>query len=554
MSDKMIKSLSLRTILLYSVLLLFFVHPLKAQNHFHKKPKLVVGIVIEEMRYEMLLRYWDSFGENGFKKIIDQGAFCTQTHHNYLITQNGVGQASIVTGTYPSYHGIISNDWYDRLSDKMIQCADESSFNLMDGEISMGNYTPNNILTSTIGDEIKLSNNDSSKIISISLNPVSAVLSGGRLADYAFWFNNHDGGWITGNYYIDSLPEWVKNFNAKGFQDVYIRKSWASMYSLSDNYKKSLPDDNPFEIGFSNYRYTFPYDLPYLRNRSGNYKYLKFTPFGNTYTKDFAVSAIVSEKLGKDEYTDFLSISFSASHYSGELFGPRSVEMEDIFLRLDKDLEHFIQFLDDELGMENVLLYITSDRGVSEVPEYLIHKKQNAGIFDGAKAVTLLNSYLSILYEDGEWIKSYHSRQIYFNQSLIDQTGVDLKEIQEKTAGFMVQFKGVANALPGATILSTNFDSGIKKKIQNSYHQKRSGDVLINLEPGWIEKNGRVTNSGSGYVYDTHVPLIWYGWKVKTNRVDKSIDINDIAPTVSWILNITAPNASMGEPIYQIVE
>ena len=184
----------------------------------------------------------------------------------------------------------------------------------------------------------------------------------------------------------------------------------------------------------------------------------------------------------------------------------------------------------------------------------LKYKKQNAGIFDGAKAVTLLNSYLSILYQEGEWVEFYHSRQIYFNQSLIDQTGVDLKEIQEKSASFMVQFNGVANALPGTTILSTNFDSGIKKKIQNSYHQKRSGDVIVNLEPGWIEKNGRVTNSGSGYVYDTHVPLIWYGWNVKANRIDESLDIIDIAPTISWILNITAPNASIGKPIYQILK
>lgn len=547
------KIFSVKSILLICMFFFQFAY-LQAQNHFNKPPKLVVGIVIEEMRYEMLLRYWDSFGENGFKKIINQGAFCTQNHHNYLITQNGVGQASIVTGAYPSGHGIISNDWYDRLSDKIIDCADETKFNLMNGGVSMGNYTPKNIISSTIGDEIKLANNDSSKVVSVSLNPVSSVISGGKLSDYAFWFDNSDGNWITGSYYTDSLPKWVKDFNKKAFQDVYIRKTWASMYSLSDNYTKSLSDDNNFEIGFSNYRYTFPYDLSYLRNRSGNYKYLKFTPYGNTYTKDFAISSIIGEDLGKDDYTDFLSISFSATNYVGELFGPRSVEIEDIFLRLDKDLEHLIGFLDAELGLENVLVYITSDRGVADVPEYLIHKKQNAGIFDGSKAVALLNSYLSILYQDGEWIKSYHSKQIYFNQSLVDEKGVDLYELQEKVANFMVQFNGVANALPGLTINTTSFRSGINQKIQNSYHQKRSGDVIVNLEPGWIEKNGRVTNSGSGYTYDTHVPLIWYGWNVKSTRIDEPTEAIDIAPTISWILNITAPNAATGKPIYKIVK
>ncbi len=533
---------------------IFGVTNTQAQNQFNKPPRLVVGIVIEEMRYEMLLRYWDSFGDNGFKRIINNGAFCTQTHHNYLITQNGTGQASIVTGTYPYYHGIISDYWYNRLTGETVGCADDSKFNIINGEVSMGNYTPKNMLSSTIGDELKLATNDSSKIISISLNPVSAVIAGGRLADYAFWFNHHDGGWITGNYYSDTLPIWVKEFNDKGFQDIYMKKNWASMYSLSDNYKYSLPDDTDFEIGFRNYRFTFPYDLSYLQNRSGNFKYLKYTPFGNTYTKDFAVSAIVNEDLGKDDFTDFISISFAATHFSGELFGPRSVEMEDLFLRLDKDIEHLIRFLDDEIGMENVLVYITSDRGVSDVPEYLISKKQNAGVFDGEKAVTLLNSYLSIVYKEGEWVKSYYSRQLYFNQALVDESGVDLGEIQQKVANFMVQFNGVANAIPATVINSTNFESGINQKIQNSYHQKRSGDVIINLEPGWIEKNGDVTKSGSGYEYDTHVPLIWYGWNVTSKRIDSYTEVIDIAPTVSWILKITSPNASVGNPIYDIIK
>ncbi len=542
----------IKSVLLISFILGFV--NIQAQNQLNKPPKLVVGIVIEEMRYEMLLRYWNSFGENGFKKIINEGSFCTQTYHNYLITQNGVGQASIVSGTNPSYHGIISDTWYNRLTGETIGCADESKFNLMDGIIQMGNYTPKNMMTSTLGDELKLATNDSSKVISISLNPVSSVISGGKLADYAFWLNNHDGGWITGNYYTDTLPAWVKNFNAKGFQDVYMRKNWASMYSLANNYKNSLPDNSNFEIGFRNYRYTFPYDLSYLRNRSGNFKYLKYTPFGNTYTKDFAVSAIVEENLGKDDFTDFLSVSFSATNYSGELFGPRSVEMEDLFLRLDQDLEHFIRFIDDEIGLESTLIYITSDRGVSDVPEYLISKKQNAGVFDGEKAVTLLNSYLSILYQNGEWIKSYYSRQIYFNQQLVDESGVNLNELQDKVANFLVQFNGVANALPAHIINSTNFESGINQKIQNGFHQKRSGDVILNLETGWIEKNGNVTKSGSGYEYDTHVPLIWYGWKVKSSRIDRATEVVDIAPTISWILKITAPNASIGNPVFEIIE
>ena len=533
---------------------LFIFSVVYSQKKFSNPPKLIVGITIEEMRYEMLLRYWDAFTDDGFKQVIDEGALCTQVHHNYLITQNAPGHATIVTGTNPSYHGIIADRWYDKLSKKYIGAADEKKYNLMNGRITFGNFTPENLLASSIGDELKLATNDSSKVISIATNPVSSVISGGRLADYAFWFNDENGKWITGNYYIDSLPEWVHEFHEKDFRNIYMKQTWSTLYSLEENYQSSLPDNNPFEIGIRLYRYTFPYDLAYLKNRSGNYKYLKYTPFGNTYTKDFAISTIIGENLGKDNFTDFLNVSFSASSYAGDLFGPRSVEIEDIFLRLDRDIKHFIEFLDYQIGLENVLIYVASDRGVADVPEYLKYKKQNAGVFDPQKALSLLNSYLSILYGDGDWVDFYQSGQIYLNQQMIDQSGTSLKEIQEQTASFLVQYSGVADAIPGMSMVTNQFTAGIKEKMQNSFHQKRSGDVMVNLEPGWIEKDGKATGSGSGYNYDTHVPLIWYGWEVKNSRIDKSIEITDIAPTIAWILQITSPNACVGSPIYQIIE
>jgi len=533
---------------------LFIFSVVYSQKKFSNPPKLIVGITIEEMRYEMLLRYWDAFTDDGFKQVIDEGALCTQVHHNYLITQNAPGHATIVTGTNPSYHGIIADRWYDKLSKKYIGAADEKKYNLMNGRITFGNFTPENLLASSIGDELKLATNDSSKVISIATNPVSSVISGGRLADYAFWFNDENGKWITGNYYIDSLPEWVHEFHEKDFRNIYMKQTWSTLYSLEENYQSSLPDNNPFEIGIRLYRYTFPYDLNYLKNRSGNYKYLKYTPFGNTYTKDFAISTIIGENLGKDNFTDFLNVSFSASSYAGDLFGPRSVEIEDVFLRLDRDIKHFIDFLNNHIGIENVLIYITSDRGVADVPEYLKYKKQNAGIFEPQKALSLLNSYLSILYGDGDWIDFYQSGQLYINQQMIDQSGVVLSEIQEQAAGFLVQYSGVADAVPAMSLINSQFTAGIKEKMQNSFHQKRSGDVIVNLEPGWIEKDGKTTGSGSGYNYDTHVPLIWYGWKVKNSRIDENIETTDIAPTIAWILKITSPNASIGKPIYQIIE
>jgi predicted AlkP superfamily pyrophosphatase or phosphodiesterase len=519
----------------------------------HEKPKLIIGIVVEQLRYEMINRYFDVLSEDGIKRLINEGAFCKQAYFNYSLTNSGPGCATIVTGANPNVHGIISDKWYDDLAEKEMSCIEGNKFKYMNGKVSYGNFSPKNILSSSIGDEIKLAYNDSSKIISIGMNPVSSVMSGGRAADYAFWFEDGTGKWNTGNYYSDSLPQWVKDFNNKNFQDIYIKRTWTSFFSL-DNYKTSLNDNSKFEFGFSHYRKTFPYELSFFKSRSSDYKYLKYSPFGNTYTKDFALTAIVEEKLGKDEYPDFLSVNFSGNSYLGKYFGPRSVETEDMYVRLDKDIAHFLKFIDDNIGKENVLIYFTSDHGVAEVPDYLKWNKINSGIFNGQKSIALLESYLQILYGEGRWVNKYCAKQIYLNRKQIDKSNISITEVQEKVVNFMTQFNGVANALSATTLQTTNFNSGVFNIMQNSFNQKRSGDVIINLEPGWIEKTNKLTTAGSLYNYDRHVPLIWYGWETKNISVDSNVDMIDIAPTISWILGISNPNAAQGKALYNIVK
>ncbi|MEA3317942.1 MAG: alkaline phosphatase family protein, partial [Bacteroidota bacterium] len=479
-------------------------------------------------------------------------AFCKQAYYNYALTSNASGAATIVTGVGPNIHGIISDNWYNDLAEKEMSCVEGDRIKYINGKVSFGNFSAKKILSSTIGDEIKLAYNDSSKVISIGMNPINAVLSGGRGADYAFWFEDATGEWITGNYYSDTLPQWLKDFNSKNFQDVYIKRAWTSFFSLN-NYETSLNDDSKFEFGFSHYRKTFPYELSFLKSRSSDYKYLKYTPFGNTYTKDLANTIIIEEELGKDKYTDFLSVNFSGYSYLGKYFGPRSVETEDMFVRLDKDIAHFLKFIDDNIGKENVLIYFVSDHGVAEVPAYLKSKRMNAGIFNGEKSIALLESYLQLLYGDGKWINKYLSKQIYLNRKQIDKSNITRSEVQEKVVNFMTQFNGVANALSASTLQTTNFNSGVYKLMQNSFNQKRSGDVIINLEPGWIEKTKNLTSSGSLYNYDRHVPLIWYGWNVKNMSVNSEVDISNIAPTISWILGISNPNAAEGISMNNII-
>jgi arylsulfatase A-like enzyme len=277
-------------------------------------------------------------------------------------------------------------------------------------------------------------------------------------------------------------------------------------------------------------------------------------PFGNIYTKDFAIAAIIGENLGKDDHTDLLTVTFTSNRNIGQKFGPHSIEMEDAFLRLDKEIGHFIAFLNSEIGRHNYLLIFTSDQGVASTPEHLEKSKIPGGYFDPRQAMALLSSYLNVVYGVSNWVSGYHEKQIFLNRRLIEDSNINIGDFQEKVANFMLQFTGVANAASGQTLQTGNFTSGVFEKFQNSYNQRRSGDVIINLEPGWVERNGNVTSANSSYSYDTHVPLIWYGWKMKRRQILTPVNMSDIAPTVSTLIGISWPNGATGKPIREIID
>lgn len=517
-----------------------------------QQPKIVIGIVIEQLRNEMVLRYYNDLDENGLKLMMDEGTYFRNAGYNYYLSENASGISTIVSGAYPSCHGIISDYWYSKVDNQREFCIGGNRKKLDNGFYTNGNYTPNKLMTSTIGDELKISNFNQSKVISVGINPISSVLGGGRAADIALWLDDITGRWKTGDYYTDTTVQWIEEFNDKNLQDIYSEKSWSSYYPL-DNYKNSFPDENEFEYGFPHYRNTFPYELKYLKERAGNYKYLKYTPFGNTFTKDLAVAAIYNEEMGQDEHTDFLMVSFSAFKYLAEYFGPRSVELNDAFIRLDKDVAHFIQFLDEYVGKGNYLIFLTSDRGMNELPTYLHSMKQSAGVFDMEKSLILLNTYLSILYGDSEWIAGYHSRQIFIDRASIDKYNVTMEEVQKTVSSFMIQYNGIKNAVPGVVLNYSDFSGGINRLFKNSYHQKRSGDVFINFESGWYEKTENFITTGSGSKTNRHVPLIWYGSEIRKGVViDDPVDIVDIAPTISYLLRIGYPNCSNGRILNEI--
>lgn len=520
-----------------------------------EKPKLIIGIVVEQMRYDYLSRFWNQFGEGGFKRLVNEGNNCKNANYNHFFTQTGVNFATLVTGTTPSYHGIVSDEWFVPLKNKVINCIEDEREKTVGGSFESGRISPRNLLTTTIGDEIRLSNFMQSKVISISLESKPAVIAGGHNPNAVYWLDNETGRWVSGSYYMNDLPAWVNEFNNKKFADTYMTRSWEAKLSL-DQYVQCLTDDNPYETGINGKR-TFPYPLYELgatKNKDKfNYKLLKTTPFGNKLTSDFAINTIVNEKLGKDEHTDLLMLTFSATENIGQNFGTSSIEVMDAFLKLDEDLAHFLTFIDAELGKQNVLIFFTSDHGAAANAEYLVTTRIPVGYFSQVSSLSLLRSYLNAVYGKGEWVKHYHAQQVYLNRDLIDESKLNLSEVQNKTAQFLLQFTGVSNTVTATTLQNAFFSDGVFAKMQKGYNQKRSGDVIINLDPGWSEKNGSAATHNSSYSYDTHVPLIWYGWKIKRGSVFERVDMTSVAPTISYFLEIASPNASSGEPISSVV-
>ncbi len=546
-----------RIFLVLSILASFLNNSFGQQNRAipSEKPKLIVKIVVSQMRFDYINRYWDKFSEGGFKMLTNEGANCKNARYNYLLTQPYPGIATISTGTNPAVHGIISDKWYSRINGQEIHAVNDDKTSTVGGSFFSGKASAKNLVTSTFGDELLL-NNPNSKVIGIAIDAGSAILLTGHNATGIYWFDQEKGNFVSSNYFSENLPAWADTFNNKGFAKLYLEREWKAInpiqsYEEADTAKvksvetkKRLSDKLKSLMG----------GIIGKPQPTNSFSKLTESPYGNLITKDMAIAAIVGEELGKDADTDLLCMTFSANRNIGQKFGPHSIEMEDTYLRLDKELAHFMEFLSLNIGKENVLVILTSDQGIASSPEYLEKSKIPGGYFDPKKAMILLGSYLNAIYGQGAWVTAYHEKQIYLNRKLIEDSNLKLADFQQKVADFMLEFSGVANSSTAHTLQTANFSNGILIKFQNSFNQRRSGDVIINLEPGWVERNGTISSGNSAYDYDTHVPLIWYGWKIKRKSILSPININDITPTLSTLLGITWPNGSMGTPIKEIIE
>lgn len=521
-----------------------------------KRPKIVVGIVIDQMRYDYLSKYWIKFGNNGFKKIIAGGFNCKNTQYNYVPTYTGPGHASIYSGTTPENHGIIANDWYDKNLRKYVYCAEDTSVKTIGSESKDGLMSPSRMLGTTITDELKLATNLKGKVIGISQKDRGAILPAGHSADAAYWFDGGKyGKWISSSYYMNQLPEWVNEINKKNSANTYLSSPWNTLLPLNQ-YTEGVADDNMYEgLYKTEKKPTFPHELPALRDSNDNYSLIKATPFGNNITTEMAIAAINGESLGTDNITDFLTVSYSSTDYVGHQFGPTSIEVEDTYLRLDQSLAELFSFLDSKFKKEELLIFVTADHAVVDVPQYLTDHHIPGGYFDVKQLSTNLKSYCSIKLGLSDVIENVSNGQVFLNHETLEKHNLNIPEFEQEIANYILTFEGVNRTYTENTLKTTVFDENIAATIQRGYNQKRSGDIMFVLESGWINAGYKTgCTHGSPYQYDTHVPLIWYGFNIPKGETSNKVIIPDIAATLAALLNINTPSACSGQPIKAIIK
>ncbi|SDL48470.1 Type I phosphodiesterase / nucleotide pyrophosphatase [Salinimicrobium catena] len=518
------------------------------------KPKLVVGVVVDQMRYDYLTRFWDKFGDEGFKKLVSEGFNFRNTHFNYIPTYTGPGHASVYSGGAPESHGIISNSWYDKFEKQSVYCVSDPSVESIGTSSDAGKMSPHRMITTSVADENRLHTQMRGKTIGIALKDRGAILPAGHTANAAYWFHGQDEGkWITSSFYAEALPGWVKKFNASGKAAEYM-KPWETLYKASD-YAESGTDVNLYEGGFEGKEDTgFPYDLPNLKDKNGGYDLLKATPYGNSLTADFAIASLDGEDLGQDDITDFLTVSFSSTDYVGHNFGVNSREIQDTFLRLDQDLARLLKALDQKVGEGNYTLFLTSDHGGVHVPAYLQSVKIPAGYFDYGKFQDSLNAFLAERFGVENLILNVSNNQIFFNYEEVLENKISRDELQNEMAHFALQYDMVNKVFTRSQLEGTSYTEGLASSVDHGYHQKRSGDVVLVLEPSVISYSRTGSTHGSGQNYDTHAPLIFYGKGIKSGNTLERTEIVDIAPTISALLGISFPNGSTGRPLYVAFE
>lgn len=542
------------------------------------RPKLVVGIVIDQMRYDYLYRYWSKYPANGgFKRLLGEGFSYESCHYNYVPTYTGPGHTSVYTGTTPANHGIVGNNWYERETGKGTYVTEDNTVQAVGGSAAAGQQSPAHLLTTTITDELRLATNFQSKVIGVCIKDRGSILPAGHAANAAYWYDGTNGAFISSTFYTKALPDWVAKFNAEGHAAQYLSQAWNTLLPLAE-YTESTPDDVPWEGAFKGEdKPVFPHDLPRLsatppaavkateqaagekppKATPQNLDLIRSTPFGNSLTADFALETLRAEQLGQRGQTDFLALSFSCTDYVGHQFGTTAIETEDTYLRLDRDLARLLDAVDKQVGKGQALVFLTADHAADQAPGFLqAHRLPGGGVGPGVVRDSVQRA-LTRRYGAGPWVLSYENQQVYLNRPLIAQKKLDLVRVQNEVADILRAQPHITEAITATDLQHAHWSGGTAEYQQNGFYPPRSGDVLAVLAPGWLEAYGfpvlKGTTHGASWAYDTHVPLLFWGWHVRHGESTAPVEIVDIAPTVARYLHIQEPSGCTGVPLQEVM-
>ncbi len=512
------------------------------------KPKLVIGIVVDQMRFEYLSRFNKHYSDGGFKKLMKDGFFAKNTHFSYVPTYTGPGHATVYTGTTPANHGIISNDWYDKFLNRSVYCASDDRMTSVGSESNAGKMSPHRMLTTTVSDQNRLHTQFRGKTIGVSIKDRGAILPAGHTANAAYWFVGGDEGkFITSSFYRKELPKWVTKFNEN--TDRYF-KEWQTIKPIH-TYIESGEDNTNYEVGFKGKDTpTLPYDLDALKQFNRNFDILKSTPFGNDMLTDFALEILKNEELGEDNDTDFLAISYSSTDYAGHNFGVNAKEIQDMYIRLDKNIEQLINALDAQVGKGNYTIFLTSDHGVVHVPQLLKDVNIPAGYVYVNNIKNDVKAFVEEKFGDRSLIEDISNQNIFFDYAKLEELDIKPEALEKALYYFLLQHEKIDRVYTRHMIEFSNEASLFSSAIKNGFHPKRSGDVIFVFEPSHISfysKKG--TTHGTYYSYDTQAPLMFYGNGIVNKTSYKRYNIRDIAPTIAALLEIAQPNGTTGRVI-----
>lgn len=513
-----------------------------------ERPKLVVGIVVDQMRWDYLYRYQKRYTDGGFKRLLGEGFSCENTMIPYVPSVTAIGHTCIYTGSVPSIHGIAGNNFVK--DGKKVYCTDDDSVKPVGTTSGAALMSPRNLWVSTIGDEMKIASNGRAKVVGVALKDRASILPAGHNPNGAFWFDDQTGCFITSSYYMDRLPKWVEAFNDKRLPEQYLSQKWNTLYP-KNTYTESTTDENEYENGIrEGVKATLPLNLPELYKKYG-YGIIRNTPFGNSLTLDMAKAAIDGEQLGADDETDLLAVSCSSTDYIGHQVGTHAIETEDTYLRLDKAIADFLTYLDSKVGKGNYLVFLSADHGAMNNTAFLQDRRIPAGSWDASATAKKLNHVLAKEYpEAGDIVKTVMNYQVFFNRDEIKSKQLDFDNIKQTVVNVLKEDPSVLYACDMAKASTESIPEEVKSRIINGYNRERSGDVVIILKPNFYAHGMKGTDHGAWNSYDTHIPLVFMGWGIKHGATTKQTFMTDIAPTIAAMLHVQAPNGCVGKAIF----